>query len=187
MNGDHDGDGYLVALDRQTGKTLWKVDRPNKTRSYCAPVIRELAGKTQMILSGTKCVASYDPNDGRLIWMIDGPTEQFVASLVYNDRAGLLFMTGGFPEHHILAIKPDGTVVPAAEQTASIAPAALAPETQASDPAHSAWVSARWNPHGMSRSISGSTSKTASYAGRSTRTRTSRMSCSASTAICCRG
>jgi outer membrane protein assembly factor BamB len=108
VNGDHDGDSYLVALDRATGKTLWKVPRENKTRSYCVPLLRELAGRTQMILSGDKCVASYDPNDGSRYWMIDGPTEQFVASPVYNERAGLLFVSGGFPDHHILAIKPDG-------------------------------------------------------------------------------
>ena len=108
MNGDHDGDSYIVALDRTTGKTLWKVPRENKTRSYCVPLLRELAGRTQMILSGDKCVASYDPNNGSRHWIIDGPTEQFVASPVYNERAGLLFVTGGFPDHHILAIKPDG-------------------------------------------------------------------------------
>ena len=108
VNGDHDGDSYLVALDRSTGKTLWKVPRENKTRSYCVPLIRELDGRTQMVLSGDKCVASYDPNDGRRHWMMDGPTEQFVASIVYNQKADLLFVTGGFPDHHILAIKPDG-------------------------------------------------------------------------------
>ncbi|MCX6903814.1 MAG: PQQ-binding-like beta-propeller repeat protein, partial [Verrucomicrobia bacterium] len=108
VNGDHDGDGYLAALDRATGQVLWKIDRPNKTRSYCAPLIRDMAGRTQMVLSGSKCVASYDPNDGRQLWIIDGPTEQFVASLVFSERTGLLYMTGGFPDHHILAIKPDG-------------------------------------------------------------------------------
>jgi outer membrane protein assembly factor BamB len=108
VNGDHDGDSYIVALDRVTGKTLWKVPRENKTRSYCVPLLRELAGRTQMILSGDKCVASYDPNDGSRHWIIDGPTEQFVASPVYNKKADLLFVTGGFPDHHILAIKPDG-------------------------------------------------------------------------------
>jgi outer membrane protein assembly factor BamB len=61
-----------------------------------------------MVLSGDKSVASYDPGNGHLIWMMDGPTEQFVASIVYNAKADLLFMTGGFPDHHILAIKPDG-------------------------------------------------------------------------------
>ena len=60
-----------------------------------------------MILAGNKCVASYDPRTGAQDWIIDGPTEQYVASMVYN--GSLLFMTAGFPEHHILAIKPDGT------------------------------------------------------------------------------
>jgi outer membrane protein assembly factor BamB len=108
VNGDHDGESYIVALSREDGRTLWKTPRKNHTRSYCVPLLRELAGKTQMVLSGDKSVASYNPNDGKLIWYMDGPTEQFVASVVYNEKAGLLFMTGGFPDHHILAIRPDG-------------------------------------------------------------------------------
>lgn len=106
VNGDHDGNAYLVALDRASGSTVWKVDRENKTRSYCTPIIREIDGRTQMILSGSKSICSYDPRDGQRHWVIDGPTEQFVASMVYNGQ--LLFMTAGFPEHHILAIRPDG-------------------------------------------------------------------------------
>ncbi len=109
VNCDHDGNGYMVALSRVDGRELWRVERPNHTRSYCVPLIRELAGKTQMVLSGSMCVTSYDPDTGKLIWMMDGPTEQFVASLVYNDRAGYLFLTAGYPEKHVMAIKPDGT------------------------------------------------------------------------------
>lgn len=108
VNCDHDGDGYMVALGLEDGREHWRIDRPNKTRSYCVPLIRTIAGHPQMVLSGSMCVASYDPRDGRLIWIIDGPTEQFVASLVYHEGENLLFMTGGFPEHHILAIRPDG-------------------------------------------------------------------------------
>jgi len=108
VNGDHDGESYIVAFSRTDGQVGWKTPRENHTRSYCVPLIRELAGKTQMVLSGDKCVASYNPNNGERIWIIDGPTEQFVASMVYNDKAGLLFITGGYPDHHILAIKPDG-------------------------------------------------------------------------------
>ncbi len=109
VNCDHDGDGYIVALARTDGRELWRIDRPNKTRSYCAPLICDAAGRTQMVLAGSKCVASYNPADGKLLWMIDGPTEQFVASLVFNERANLFFLTAGFPQHHILAIRPDGT------------------------------------------------------------------------------
>jgi outer membrane protein assembly factor BamB len=109
VNCDHDGDGYLVALARADGHEIWRIDRPNKTRSYCVPLIRTLAGRPQMVLSGTKCVTSYDPRNGQLHWIIDGPTEQFVASPVFNERAGLLFITGGFPDHHLLAVRPDGS------------------------------------------------------------------------------
>jgi len=106
VNGDHDGDAYLVALDRETGETAWKTPRENKTRSYSTPIIRDIDGRTQMILSGSMSVASYDPRTGSRHWIIDGPTEQFVASMVYNGK--LLFMTAGFPEHHILAIRANG-------------------------------------------------------------------------------
>jgi outer membrane protein assembly factor BamB len=109
VNCDHDGDGYIVALGREDGRELWRIDRPNKTRSYCTPIIRQAAGRTQMVLSGSKCVASYDPDTGRLIWIIDGPTDQFVASMVFSEKTGLFYITGGFPDHHILAIRPDGT------------------------------------------------------------------------------
>jgi outer membrane protein assembly factor BamB len=107
VNGDHDGDAYLVALDRQTGQTVWKVPRQNNTRSYSTPLIREIGGRTQMILTGNKCVASYDPRTGHRHWIVDGPTEQFVASVVYSND--LIFITAGFPEYHMLAIRPDGT------------------------------------------------------------------------------
>ena len=111
VNGDHDGDSYIVALDRASGKAVWRVPRKNKMRSYCVPLIRQLDGRTQMVLSGDRSVASYDPKNGDLHWIIDGPTDQFVASPVYNERANLLFITGGYPEHHILALTPKGKVV----------------------------------------------------------------------------
>ncbi|MFV1994876.1 MAG: PQQ-binding-like beta-propeller repeat protein [Verrucomicrobiales bacterium] len=108
VNGDHDGDAYIVALDRASGETLWKTDRPNKTRSYCTPIIREIDERNEMILSGSLSVAAYDPDTGKQQWVIDGPTEQFVASLVYNEDLNLLFLTAGFPEKHMLAIRPGG-------------------------------------------------------------------------------
>jgi outer membrane protein assembly factor BamB len=108
LNGDHDGDSYLVALSRADGRVLWKTPRDNHTRSYCAPLVRDMAGRPQMVLAGDKCVASFDPDTGRRLWVIDGPTEQFVASPVYSERCGFVLITGGFPDHHILAIRPDG-------------------------------------------------------------------------------
>lgn len=107
VNGDHDGNGFLVALNRDTGQTVWKTARPNNTRSYCTPIIREIDGKPHMMLTGTKCVASYNPDDGTLQWIMDGPTEQFVAAPVYDGKH--LFITAGYPDKHVLAINPRGT------------------------------------------------------------------------------
>jgi outer membrane protein assembly factor BamB len=106
LNVDQDGDGYLVALDKASGKERWRTDRPNKTRSYCPPFIVKAAGKMQLVVSGSLCVASYNPDNGKQYWIIDGPTEQFVASMVYLDN--VFCITGGFPDFHVLGIRPDG-------------------------------------------------------------------------------
>ena len=109
VNCDHDGPGYIVALARTDGRELWRIDRPNRTRSYCTPLLRAAAGRMQMVLSGSKCLASYDPDNGRMLWIVDGPTDQFVASPVFSETTGLFYFSGGFPDHHVMAIRPDGT------------------------------------------------------------------------------
>jgi outer membrane protein assembly factor BamB len=106
VNGDQDGDGYLVALDKATGVERWRIDRPNHTRSYCPPLVFDVAGRKQVVLSGSKCVAGYDADSGKQLWLLDGPTEQFVASLILHD--GSLYLTAGFPTYHLMAIRPDG-------------------------------------------------------------------------------
>lgn len=110
VNCDQDSDGYLVALDKETGAEKWRVARPNKTRSYCTPLIIRSAKQpelTQLVLSGSRCVTSYDADSGKLLWIVDGPTEQYVASLVFLEQ--ILFLTTGFPEYHLMGIRPDGT------------------------------------------------------------------------------
>jgi outer membrane protein assembly factor BamB len=107
VNGDQDAEAYIVALDKTTGAERWRIDRPHRTRSYCAPLIVQAGGKQQLVLSGSKTVTSYDPDTGKLHWIIDGPTEQYVASLVYTDD--VFFLTAGFPEYHNMGIRPDGS------------------------------------------------------------------------------
>lgn len=97
---------YVVALDRATGEEKWRIDRPNRIRSYCPPLIADAGGKTQMVMTGCLTVASYDPDTGKQHWIINGPTEQFVASMIYH--RGLFFLTAGFPTYHVMGIKPDG-------------------------------------------------------------------------------
>ena len=107
VNGDHDGDSWVAALSRESGKLIWKVPREHKTRSYCTPLIRTIDGKDQMVMTGSKRIVSLDPLTGSTIWLIEGPTEQFVSSMVYDGK--MFYMTAGFPTHHVMAIRPDGS------------------------------------------------------------------------------
>lgn len=106
INGDHDGESYVAALDKKSGDILWKIPREHKTRSYVTPLVREIDGQPQMVLSGSQHVASYDPADGRLLWNIQGPTEQFVASMVYDGAK--FYLSAGYPTYHVMAIDPTG-------------------------------------------------------------------------------
>ena len=111
VNGDQDAKGpltaYLVAYDRKSGEERWRIDRPNRLRSYCPPTFITADGRPQMVLTGSKCVASYDPDTGEQLWIVQGPTEQFVSSVVFD--AGIVFLTAGFPERWVMAIDPTGT------------------------------------------------------------------------------
>jgi len=109
IDGDSKGDSFLIALNRADGKTLWRKNRTNKGISYSAPFIREMAGRTQLIQCGDRCVASFDPDTGEQIWKVDGPSQEFIATPVYSEKAGLVFIISSWPKRVLLAIKPDGS------------------------------------------------------------------------------
>ncbi len=106
VNGDHDGDSYILALNKNTGKTVWKTKRSYGIRSYCTPIIREIDGRTQMVFSGSKHIISLNPDTGDVHWVVEGPTEQFVASMVYDGK--LFYMCAGYPTYHVMGIDPRG-------------------------------------------------------------------------------
>jgi hypothetical protein len=106
--GDSDGpDAFVAALDKKTGETKWKAARPNRTRSFSVPLFVEVGGKTQMVLAGSKCVTSFDPDSGKPLWVADSPTDKFVATVAYSD--GLIFATGTSPKNTLAAIDPTGS------------------------------------------------------------------------------
>ena len=108
IDGDSKGDSFLIALNRADGKTSWRVNRTHRGISYSAPFIRELAGRMQLIQCGDRCVTSFDPQTGRPLWTVDGPSQEFVATPVYSEKAGLVFISSSWPKRHLLAIRPDG-------------------------------------------------------------------------------
>ena len=106
VNGDHDGESYVAALERSSGKVVWQTPRIHQTRSYVTPLLREIDGRMQAVMTGSKRVLSLDPRTGKPIWWIEGPTEQFVASMVFDGSD--FYLTAGFPTYHVMSIRPDG-------------------------------------------------------------------------------
>jgi outer membrane protein assembly factor BamB len=108
LDGDSKGDSFLIALSQGDGKTLWRKNRTNKGISYSAPLIREMAGRTQLIQCGDRCVTSFDPDTGSQIWTVDGPSDEFVATPTYSEKNELVYISSSWPKRVLLAIRPDG-------------------------------------------------------------------------------
>ena len=108
INGDSQGDSFVAALDKADGHMVWRVPHDKPSHSFSTPIIRKIAGKTQMIFCGNKEIASYNPDDGSKYWFVSGPSEDFCSSPVYNDKNGLVLVSSAWPERTLVAVKPDG-------------------------------------------------------------------------------
>ena len=105
---DSKGENFMVAVNRADGRVQWKVPREQPTQSYSAPLVAKMAGRMQMVVAGNKSVTSYDPRDGKRLWIVDGPSDDSVITPVYNNNAGLVLSCTSWPKRVLLAIKPDG-------------------------------------------------------------------------------
>jgi len=101
---DHEGDSFIVALDKRTGKKRWRKDRDEST-SWSTPLIIEHDGKPQVITSATNRVRSYDLAIGTVIWECGGLTRNVIPSPVYRD--GTVYVMSGFRGSALLAIRLD--------------------------------------------------------------------------------
>jgi outer membrane protein assembly factor BamB len=81
MNLDQDTGSYLLALDRKSGKVLWKTPRDHAQRGYATPV---LYGK-QVIIAGSYRLSGYDLATGRELWWIAGLPWQIKPTPIVND------------------------------------------------------------------------------------------------------
>lgn len=79
VNCDHDGESFLLALDKQTGSAKWRTPRPQSPPSYSTPVLWEAGGQTQLVIAGSAAVTAYDPATGAELWRVRQPGS-FVAT-----------------------------------------------------------------------------------------------------------
>ncbi len=101
VNWDHEGDSFLVVLDAKTGETLWNADR-DEISSWSTPLVVEHKGVTQLVVSATRRVTSYELAGGKIIWECGGQTVNVIPSPVAAD--GAVFCVSGFQGSALYAI-----------------------------------------------------------------------------------
>jgi outer membrane protein assembly factor BamB len=102
VNWDHEGHDFVVALDKKTGKELWRAERDEPT-SWATPIVVTHGGKEQVIINATKRVRSYDLATGKLLWEAGGMTENVIPSPVHAD--GTVYLTSGFRGNALMAVR----------------------------------------------------------------------------------
>jgi outer membrane protein assembly factor BamB len=101
---DQEQGSYMLALDKNTGKELWRVERDNEPSSWSPPLMVTYKGKKQLLVSGTT-MRSYDPATGKVIWQCAGLGLNAIPALVSAD--GAVYAMTGFQRPNMMAIRID--------------------------------------------------------------------------------
>ena len=102
----HFGSYGTAALDRATGKVVWQTPRPARL-SYSSPVVANVAGRDQLLISGCDMVAGYDPATGKQLWQANVTTMATCGTMVWE--GDLVFASGGYPKAETACVKADGS------------------------------------------------------------------------------
>ena len=102
INWDHEGESFIVALNKKTGEEIWKVERDENT-SWSTPFILEHGGKTQVIVNATNRIRSYDLANGEVIWACGGMTGNVIPMPV--EANGIVYAMSGFRGNALRAIR----------------------------------------------------------------------------------
>ena len=114
---------YLVALDKRTGKTVWKTPRSidfndlgpdgkpqaegDMRKAFATPQIITVGGAPLLISMGAKATYAYDPLTGKERWRVEERTNHSASTRpVFG--FGLVFLPTGFPKGELLAVRPEG-------------------------------------------------------------------------------
>ncbi len=119
---DNEGQSYLLALDKRSGKQVWRADRDEKS-NWSTPYVWENEQRTEIVTPGTDKVRAYDLR-GKLLWWFKGMSGITIAT-PYADR-GLLYVSSGFvadKQRPLYAIRPgaNGDISLAPDRTSNSA------------------------------------------------------------------
>ncbi|HKZ81804.1 MAG TPA: PQQ-binding-like beta-propeller repeat protein [Pyrinomonadaceae bacterium] len=96
---------FIVALDKQTGKEVWKTPRKVQV-SWSTPILVRTAKRIELVTSGTESVVAYDPATGKELWRHKGVESNAIPSPVANYE--MVFISAGFPAKIAMAIPLGG-------------------------------------------------------------------------------
>lgn len=99
---DEQNGSYLLAIDKRTGKDLWRVDRDEET-SWSPPLVVTHQGHKQVVVAASTKVRSYDPATGKLIWECAGLGANSIPSPVAHN--GMVYVMTGYRSPNMLAIR----------------------------------------------------------------------------------
>lgn len=102
---DHLGQSFIAAMDKRTGKELWRTNR-DEIDTWATPLIVEHAGRAQVITPGMNHIRSYDLETGQEVWHTTGVTMNPIPSPVAG--GGMVFVTSGFRGNSLKAIRLEG-------------------------------------------------------------------------------
>ena len=108
VNCDGADAAFVVALDKNTGKVRWKTSRRRPwSQAYTTPLVIRQGEQEQLVSVAAFYAAAYDPQTGKEIWRVSYP-DGF--SNVPRPVAGhgLVYITTGFQQPSLMAIRPDG-------------------------------------------------------------------------------
>ena len=105
---------YIAALDKRSGKTVWKTDRPpidakigSFRKAFNTPLPVEVDGRRQMVVPGAQWVVAYEPATGKPIWRAEyGRGYSVTPRPVFAH--GMVYVCSGFSGPGLLAIRVGG-------------------------------------------------------------------------------
>lgn len=105
VNWDHEGQSFLVAFDKNSGRERWRADRDEVT-SWSTPIVMAADGGHQVVVSGTNRMRGYDLTTGEVVWECAGLSHNIVASPVGAD--GMVYAGSSYEKRRMLAIRLAG-------------------------------------------------------------------------------
>ncbi len=100
---------FLIALESQTGKVLWKTPRNSpatKKFSFSTPLLITVKGQQQIVSPGSDVVCAFEAKSGQEVWRVRYDGYSVVPRPVFGH--GLVFVCTGYETPSLLAIRPEG-------------------------------------------------------------------------------